>query len=282
MEKKFKYVEAIHELDSQNTYIWAADASLDVKVGDYVIVKCVPYGQTEEISTIVKVVEIDPEVYPSAGCHKEVIAVASKITAEIFFQEKKYRKSKASKELALVSPTREVPYTARDAFLKGKVRAGLWCEELTLVRHECTMYGDFDFIVEVRNMGPSSSCWTNSINFVIPSLIVKGHVTGNGDVLLGSFGSNDMEISATALSEQYGIEVNTPCLAEDGIIFFINGLEEESYAVSLEDLTEGDVELLLELVKELVYRELINTAFEQIDVGEPLYVRHRREEEDEE
>lgn len=79
---------------------------MEIKVDDYVVVKVVPYGHDEEISTIVKVVEIDPELYDAPGNHREVVAVADKATAEIFFEEKKIKETKASFELDLVSPTR--------------------------------------------------------------------------------------------------------------------------------------------------------------------------------
>lgn len=252
--EKFKYVHAVHAGKS-STYVWKAPFDMAISVGDYVVVKVVPYGHEEEISTIVKVVEIEPELREAPDNYREVIAVADRATAEIFFNEKKIKETKPSFELDLVSPTRGVRYTVRDALLKGKVRAGLWCDALKLVRYERTSYSDFDFTIEVANMRTSTSYWSTSINFRIPSLIAKGHVTGNGDIHLGYFGSWDDDISASALSAEMGMEFDTPYKADEGIVFFVDGEDEQVVAQS--DLTKDDSELLLELVKELLYRELV-------------------------
>lgn len=229
---------------------------MQINVGDYVAVKVVPYGHDEEISTIVKVVETDPELHDASDNYREVIAVADRATAEIFFNEKKIKETKASFELDWVSPSREERYTVRNALLKGRVRAGLWCDALKLVRYERTSYSDFDFTIEIANLRPSTSCWGTSINFRCPSLLVKGHVTGNGDIHLGYFGSWDDDISATTLSGEMGMEFNTPYRADEGIHFAIDG--EDGQVVAASDLTKDDSELLLELVKELLYRELVS------------------------
>lgn len=268
--EKFKHVHAVHELGG-NTYTWKAPHDMAVSVGDCVAVKVVPYGHDEEILTIVKVVEIDQELYEAPGEYRDVVAVVNKATAEIFFNEKKIKKTRPSFELGLVSPTREVRYTARDAFLKGKARAGLWCDQLKLVRYERTSYSDFDFTVEVTNLRPSTSCWGTSINFRCPSLLVKGHVTGNGDIHLGYFGSWDDDISATTLSAEMGMEFNTPYRADEGIVFAIDG--EDGQVVAQSDLTKDDNELLLELVKELVYREFIVSSLGNAEPREPIIIR---------
>ena len=244
---------------------------MPINVDDYVVVKVVPYGHDEEISTIVKVVEIDPELYETPGNHREVVAVADKATAEIFFEEKKIKEIKPSFELSLVSPTREVRYTVRDALRKGKERAGLWADALKLVRYERTSYGDFDFTVEITNMRTSSSCWCASINFKVPSLVVKGHVTGNGNIHLGYFGSWEDDISASNLSAEMGMEFDTPYLANEGILFAVDG--EEGQVVTADDLTKDDNELLLELVKELVYRELVIHSLGSAEPREVVTIR---------
>lgn len=268
--EKFKHIHAVHAGKS-STYTWNAPVDMGIEVGDYVVVKVVPYGHDDEISTIVKVVEIDPELYDTPGNHREVVAVADKATAEIFFEEKKIKETKASFELALVSPSREERYTVRDALLKGRVRAGLWCDALKLVRYERTSYGDFDFTVEITNMRPSTSAWGTSINFRCPSLLMKGHVTGNGDIHLGYFGSWDDDISATALSGEMGMDFDSPYRADEGIHFAIDGEDEQVVASS--DLTKDDNELLLELVKELLYRELVAGILGHAEPRNPITIR---------
>ena len=268
--EKFQHIHAVHELGGK-AYTWKAPFDMKINVGDYVVVKVVPYGHDEEISTIVKVVEIDPELHEAPEAYKDVVAVANKATAEIFFNEKKIEKTKSSFELDLVSPTREVRYTAHDAFLKGKARAGLWCDQLKLVRYERTSYSDFDFTVEIANMHPSTSAWGTSINFRIPSLIAKGHVTGNGDIHLGYFGSWDDDISATALSAEMSMEFDTPYRADVGIIFAVDG--EDGQVVAASDLTKDDNELLLELVKELLYRELVAGILGHAEPRSPITIR---------
>lgn len=271
--EKFKHIHAVHAGKS-DPYTWNAPSDMEIKVDDYVVVKVVPYGHDDEISTIVRVVEIDPELYDAPGNHREVVAVADKATAEIFFNEKKVKETKASFELALVSNkggAREVRYTVRDALLKGRVRAGLWCDALRLVRYERTSYSDFDFTVEIANMRPSTSCWGTSINFRCPSLLVKGHVTGNGDIHLGYFGSWGDDISATTLSGEMGMEFDTPYLATEGIVFAVDGEDEQ--VVGQSDLTKDDNELLLELVKELVYRELVAGILGHADPRNTITIR---------
>nr|DAQ33519.1 MAG TPA: hypothetical protein [Caudoviricetes sp.] len=268
--EKFKHVHAVHAGKS-STYVWKAPFDMAISVGDYVVVKVVPYGHEEEISTIVKVVEIEPELHEASDNYREVIAVADRATAEIFFNEKKIKETKPSFELDLVSPTRGGCYTVRDALLKGKARAGLWCDQLKLVRYERTSYGDYDFIVEVANMRTSTSYWSTSINFVVPSLTMKGHVTGNGDVHLGYFGSWESDISASALSAEMGMEFDTPYLATEGFHFTVDG--EDGQVVAQSDLTKDDNELLLELVKELVYRELVIGILGHADPRNPITIR---------
>lgn len=268
--EKFKRVHAVHQ-ECGNVYTWNAPADMSVNVGDYVAVKVVPYGHDEEISTIVKVVEIDPELHEAPEAYRNVVAVADKATAEIFFNEKKIKETKPSFELDLVSPTRGVRYTVRDALLKGKIRAGLYCNALKLVRYERTSYSDFDFTVEVTNLRTSGSYWCASIGFSVPSLLVKGHVTGGGDVHLGYFGSWEDDISATTLSAETGMEFNTPYRADEGIVFVVDG--EDSQVVSQSDLTKDDNELLLELVKELVYRELVTGILGHADPRNPITIR---------
>ena len=244
---------------------------MKIAVGDYVVVKVVPYGHDEEISTIVKVVEIDPELHEAPEAYRNVVAVADRATAEIFFAEKKIERTRPSFELDLVSPTREARYTVRDAFLKGKARAGLWCDQLKLVRYERTSHSDFDFTVEVTNMRPSTSCWGTSINFAVPSLIAKGHVTGNGDIHLGYFGSWDDDISATTLSGEMGMDWDSLYRADEGIHFAIDG--EDGQVVAQSDLTKDDNELLLELVKELLYRELVAGILGHAEPRSPITIR---------
>lgn len=268
--EKFKHVHAVHAGKS-STYVWKAPFDMAISVGDYVVVKVVPYGHEEEISTIVKVVEIEPELHEASDNYREVIAVADRATAEIFFNEKKIKETKPSFELDLVSPTRGVHYTVRDALLKGKVRAGLYCNVLKLVRYERTSYSDFDFTIEVTNLRPSGSYWSTSISFLIPTLLVKGHVTGGGDVHLGYFGSWEDDISATTLSGEMGMEFDTPYRAGEGIIFVVDGGEGQVVAAS--DLTKDDNELLLELVKELVYREFIVNSLGNVGPREPIIIR---------
>lgn len=268
--EKFKHIHAVHAGKS-DPYTWIAPEGMEIKVGDYVVVKVVPYGHDEEISTIVKVVEIDPELYDAPGNHREVVAVADRATAEIFFEEKKIKETKASFKLDLVSPTREVHYTVRDALLKGRTRAGLWADAVKLVRYERTSYGDYDFIVEVANMRTSTSYWSTSINFVVPSLTMKGHVTGNGDVHLGYFGSWESGISASALSAEMGMEFDTPYLATEGFHFAING--EDGQVVDQKDLTKDDNDLVKELVKELLYREFVTGSLGHAGPREPVVIR---------
>nr|DAN71443.1 MAG TPA: hypothetical protein [Caudoviricetes sp.] len=268
--EKFQLVHAVHTLGG-NTYTWRAPHDMVIAVDDYIVVKVVPYGHDEEISTIVKVVEIDPELHDAPESYCNVVAVADKATAEIFFNEKKIKETKPSFELDLVSPTREVRYTVRDALLKGKARAGLWCDALKLVRYERTSYSDFDFTIEVANMKTSTSYWSTSINFVIPSLVVKGHVTGNGDVHLGYFGSWDDDISASALNAEMGMDSESPYRADEGIVFFVDGEDEQVVAAS--DLTKSDNELLLELVKELLYRELVTGILGHAEPRSPITIR---------
>lgn len=268
--EKFKHIHAVHAGKS-DPYTWNAPSDMEIKVDDYVVVKVVPYGHDEEISTIVKVVEIDPELYDAPGNHREVVAVADKATAEIFFEEKKIKETKASFELALVSPTRGVRYTVRDALLKGKVRAGLYCNALKLVRYERTSYSDFDFTVEVTNLRTSGSYWCASIGFSVPTLLVKGHVTGGGDVHLGYFGSWDDDISATTLSGEMDMDFDSPYRADEGIVFVVDG--DEGQVVDQKDLTKDDNELLLELVKELVYREFIVNSLGNAEPREPIIIR---------
>lgn len=268
--EKFQHIHAVHG-DGGNTYTWKAPADMKINVGDYVAVKVTPYGHDEVISTVVKVVEIDPELHSAPEGYKDVLAVVDKATAEIFFKEREIEKIKTSFELGLISPTREVPYTVRDALLKGKARAGLWCDQLKLVRYERTSYSDFDFTVEVANLRPSTSCWGTSINFRCPSLLVKGHVTGNGDIHLGYFGSWDDDISATALSAEMGMDFDSPYRADEGIVFAIDG--EDGQVVAASDLTKDDNELLLELVKELLYRELVAGILGHADPRSPITIR---------
>lgn len=268
--EKFKHVHAVHTLGGA-TYTWKAPFDMAIAVGDYVVVKVVPYGHDEEISTIVKVVEIDPELHEAPGEYRNVVAVADKATAEIFFAEKKIKETKPSFELDLVSPTRGVRYTVRDAFLKGRVRAGLWCDALKLVRYERTSYSDFDFTVEITNMKTSTSYWSSSINFVVPSLVVKGHVTGNGDVHLGYFGSWEDDISASALNAEIGMDSESPYRADEGVHFAVDG--EDGQVVAASDLTKDDNELLLELVKELVYRELVAGILGHAEPRSPITIR---------
>ena len=268
--EKFKHIHAVHAGKS-DPYTWNAPEGMEIKVGDYVVVKVVPYGHDEEISTIVKVVEIDPELYDAPGNHREVVAVADEATAEIFFNEKKVKETKPSFELDLVSPTRGVRYTVRDALLKGRVRAGLYCNALKLVRYERTSYSDFDFTVEVTNLRTSGSYWCASIGFSVPTLLVKGHVTGGGDVHLGYFGSWDDDISATTLSGEMGMDFDSPYRADEGIVFVVDG--DEGQVVDQKDLTKDDNELLLELVKELVYREFIVNSLGHADPRSPTTIR---------
>lgn len=268
--EKFKYVHCAHA-GKDSTYTWVAPASMELNVGDYVVVKVVPYGHDEEIPVIVKVTGIDQELYETPGNHREVVAVADKATAEIFFNEKKIKETKPSFELGLVSPTRGVRYTVRDALLKGKVRAGLWADMVKLVRYERTSYGDFDFTIEVANMRTSDSYWCASIGFAVPSLVAKGHVTGNGDIHLGYFGSWDDDISATSLSAEMGMEFDTPYRADEGIVFSVDG--EDNQVVASGDLTKEDNELLLELVKELVYRELVLHSLGRTEPREVVTIR---------
>lgn len=268
--EKFKHVHAVHQ-DGGNTYTWKAPFDMSISVGDYIVVKVVPYGHDEEISTIVKVVEIDPELHEAPEAYRDVVAVADKATAEIFFNEKKIKETKPSFELGLVSPTRGVRYTVRDALLKGKVRAGLWADMVKLVRYERTSYGDFDFTIEVANMRTSDSYWCASIGFAVPSLVAKGHVTGNGDIHLGYFGSWDDDISATSLSAEMGMEFDTPYRADEGIVFSVDG--EDDQVVASGDLTKEDNELLLELVKELVYRELVLHSLGRTEPREVVTIR---------
>lgn len=268
--EKFKHIHAVHAGKS-STYTWNAPVDMGIEVGDYVVVKVVPYGHDEEISTIVKVVEIDPELYDAPGNYREVVAVADKATAGIFFNEKKVKETKPSFELDLVSPTREVRYTVRDALLKGKVRAGLYCNALKFVRYERTSYSDFDFTIEVTNLRPSGSYWSTSIGFSIPTLLVKGHVTGGGDVHLGYFGSWEDDISATTLNGEMNMDFDSPYRADEGIHFAIDG--EDGQVVAASDLTKDDNELLLELVKELVYRELVVGILGHAGPREPVVIR---------
>lgn len=268
--EKFQIVHAVHN-DGGNTYTWKAPHDMRIAVGDYIAVKVVPYGHDEEISTIVKVVEIDPEPRRAPGEYRNVVAVADKATAEIFFNEKKVKETKPSFELDLVSPTRGVRYTVRDALLKGKVRAGLYCNALKLVRYERTSYSDFDFTVEITNLRTSGSYWCTSIGFSVPTLLVKGHVTGNGDVHLGYFGSWEDDISATTLSGEMGMEFDTPYRADEGIVFVVD--DGEGQVVDQKDLTKDDNELLLELVKELVYREFIVNSLGNAEPREPVIIR---------
>lgn len=268
--EKFKHIHAVHAGKS-DPYTWNAPSDMEIKVDDYVVVKVVPYGHDDEISTIVKVVEIDPELYDAPGNHREVVAVADKATAEILFEEKKIKETKASFELDLESPTRGARYTVREALLKGKVRAGLWCDALRLVRYERTSYSDFDFTVEIANMRTSTSYWSTSINFRIPSIVMKGHVTGNGDVHIGYFGSWEDDISASALSAEMGMEFNTPYKADEGIVFFVDGEDEQVVAQS--DLTSDDNDLVKELVKELLYRELVTGILGHAEPRSPITIR---------
>ena len=268
--EKFQHVHAVHTLGGA-TYTWKAPFDMAISVGDYIVVKVVPYGHDEEISTIVKVVEIDPELHTAPEAYRNVVAVADRATAEIFFAEKKITETKPSFELDLVSPTRGVRYTVRDALLKGKVRAGLYCNDLKLVRYERTNYRDFDFTIEVTNLRPSGSYWSTSIGFSIPTLLVKGHVTGGGDVHLGYFGSWEDDISATTLSGEMNMDFDNPYRADEGIIFVVDG--GEGQVVDQKDLTKDDNELLLELVKELVYREFIVNSLGNAEPREPVVIR---------
>lgn len=263
-------MHAVHQ-EGGNTYTWKAPFDMAISVGDYIVVKVVPYGYDEEISTIVKVVEIDPELHDAPEAYRDVLAVADKATAKIFFEEKKRMETKASFELDLESPTRGARYTVRDALLKGMVRAGLWADAVKLVRYERTSYGDYDFIVEVANMRTSTSYWSTSINFVVPSLTMKGHVTGNGDVHLGYFGSWESDISASALSAEMGMESDTPYLATEGFHFAVDG--EDGQVVAASDLTKDDNDLVKELVKELLYREFVTGSLGHAGPREPVVIR---------
>lgn len=268
--EKFQHIHAVHG-DGGNTYTWKAPEDMVINVGDYIAVKVVPYGHDEEILTIVNVVGIDPELHPAPESYRDVVAVVDKTTAEIFFAEKKIEMIKPSFELGLISPTREVPYTVRDALLKGKARAGLWCDQLKLVRYERTSYSDFDFTVEVTNMRSSSSYWSTSINFCVPSIVMKGHVTGNGDVHLGYFGSWEDDISASALSAEMGMEFDTPYRADEGFHFAVDG--EDGQVVAQSDLTKDDHDLVKELVKELLYREFVTGSLGHAGPRSPITIR---------
>lgn len=268
--ENFQHIHAVHG-DGGKAYTWKAPVDMKINVGDYIAVKVTPYGHDEEISTIVKVVEIDPELHPAPESYRDVVAVVDKATAEIFFKEKEIEMIRPSFEISLISPSREVRYTARDALLKGKARAGLWCDQLKLVRYERTSHGDFDFTIEITNMRPSSSCWGSSINFRIPSIVMKGHVTGNGDVHTGYFGSWEDDISASALNAEMGMEFDTPYKADEGIVFFVDGEDEQVVAQS--DLTSDDNDLVKELVKELLYRELVTGILRHADPRSPITIR---------
>jgi hypothetical protein len=165
-----------------------------------------------------------------------------------------------TRELNIISPTRGVPYTIKQALKKGLERGAVW-GTITTRDLGGSEYDDHDIIVICEDLGPAESQWSRSIMWRFNGQL-EGHFTNR----------RDFHWEWAAYSDG---ETTDPSLISPGEITFwlqVNAEEVVEEVVCVADLTWKELEVL----REVVLRVVVNAAlwkFEsrQYAAGAPIY-----------